>query len=61
MPKLSDFRQIDDEFYCWNSDINEFIQVELKPINNSLTYKKVTAVYMSNRIKDEKDTEGETE
>jgi len=49
MPNFSDFKQIDGEIYCWNSDIEEYIHISFDLINDSIKYKRVIAAYKNNR------------
>jgi len=48
MPNLSDFLQIEDKLYCWDSEIEEYIQLDKKRIVNSIAYKKIIAAYKKN-------------
>jgi len=48
MPNLSDFLQIGDKLYCWDSEIEEYIQLDKKRIVNLIAYKKIIAAYKKN-------------
>jgi len=47
MPDLSTSIEVDGKYYCWDFEKEQFILVDLKPLDNSQVPKKVIAAFMN--------------